>query len=192
MGADRLAWIEHTARQTEAPESLSAGLGAVSAMLAMLGDRAGARRLMVELLGRADVGTWWWFTLLPTLVRRAIGFGDVDLAAAINRHSDSTAPMAENAAAAGRAAILEARGDLRAAVDVYADAIERWEAQGMAVELAFVDLGRGRSLRALGQTDDARHALERARAVFTELKATPALDEMDALLGGAPLALGES
>ena len=181
-GAERLAWIEQAARHTEAGESLSGGLGTVSLARMMLGDAAGARSLMAELVALEDVGTWYWFALLPSLVRNAIGVGDLELAAAIHRHSEPHVPSATTAVAAGAAALLEARGDLDAAAAAYADAGVRWETLGIVPELAFALLGEGRTLLALGRPEDARPALDRARAIFGDLGAEPALQEIDAAI----------
>ena len=59
-GAERLEWIEQTARHTEAAESLSAGLGTVGAARLMVGDPSAARRLLAELVAFEDVGTSSW------------------------------------------------------------------------------------------------------------------------------------
>ncbi len=181
-GTERVEWVERTARRTEAPESLSAGLGIVAAVRSMLGDAAGARRLLAELVSFDDVGVSWWFNLLPMLVRIAIHLGDLDLAAAIHDKTESHVRSSENALAAAAAAILEARGEVPAAADAYADVILRWDAQVMVPELAFALLGHGRTLLALGRSEEASASLERARAIFTDLKAAPALREIDAVM----------
>ena len=80
------------------------------------------------------------------------------------------------------AALLEARGDLEAAADAYAEAVRRWDAHGVIPELAFALLGQGRSLLAIGRVGDGRGALERAASIFIDLRAAPALLEIDALM----------
>ena len=80
------------------------------------------------------------------------------------------------------AALAEARGDLQAAADGYADAAKRWQAFGVVPEQAFALLGQGRSLTALGRTAEARPVLQQAREIFQTLQAAPALAETDALL----------
>ncbi len=166
-GAESLAWIEQAARHTEAGESLSGGLGTVSAARLMLGDAAEARRLLAEIVALEDVGTWYWFTLLPTLVRTAISAGALELAEAIHGRSEPQVPFAEHVVAAGAAMLLEARGDHETAADAYADVVGRFEAMGVIPELAFALLGQGRSLVALGRAEEARAVLERAEAIFT-------------------------
>ena len=181
-GAERLEWQERTARHTEAGESLSAGLGTVAAARLMLGDAQAARRLLVELAGLEDVGSSWWYALLPTLVRSTIQLGDPGLAEAIQGKVERTVPSQADAAVAASAAILEARGDLAAAVDAYADAVRRWDAMRSVAELAFALLGHGRTLLAMGRPEEASASLERARAIFTDLRAKPALREIDAVM----------
>ena len=181
-GAEFLEWVERTARHTEAAESLSAGLGTVGAARLMLGDASAARRLVAELVAFEDVGSSWWFALLPMLVRSAIRMDDLDLAAAIHRKVEPQVPSREHGAAAAAAAILEARGDLEAAAEAYADVVRRWEALGVIPELAFALLGHGRTLVALGRLADGRPVLERAATIFADLRAAPALLEIDALM----------
>jgi tetratricopeptide (TPR) repeat protein len=189
-GAERLEWLEGTARHTEAPESLSAGLGMVSAVRLMLGDAAEAQHLLAELAASEDVGISWWFSLLPTNVRSAIQLGDLELATAIQRKVEPTVPFQANGAATAVAAILEGRGELEAAAEAYSDSIGRWDAQGVIPELAFALLGHGRTLLALGRPDGARASLERSKAIFADLEAGPTVRETEALLELAALPLG--
>jgi tetratricopeptide (TPR) repeat protein len=91
----------------------------------------------------------------------------------------TAARAAANAVAAGAAALLEARGNLDAAADAYADVGVRWDTLGIVPELAFALLGQGRTLLALGRAAEARAALERAKGIFVGLKAAPALSEID-------------
>ncbi len=181
-GAERLAWIEHAARGTESAESLSGGLGTVSAARLMLGDAAEARRLLAEIVALEDVGTYYWFTLLPTLVRTAISAGDLELAEAIHGRTEPQVPYAEHAVAAGAAMLLEARGDHESAADAYADVVRRFTAVGVIPEIAFGLLGQGRTLLAMGRAEEARPILERARAIFADLRAEPVLREIETML----------
>ena len=179
-GAERLAWLEQTARTTGAGESLVAGLGSVAAARQMLGDDAGARSLLTEVVALPDVGSWWWFTLLPTLVRAATALGELELAATMTTYREPQMPYTQHAVVSARAALVEARGDGWAASDAYADAARRWEGLGVVPELGHALLGRGRTLLALGRSDEARTELEQARAIFAALHAEPALREIDA------------
>ena len=179
-GVERLAWMERTAREIDAPESWSAGLGTVAAVRLMLGEADEARRLLRELADRADVGTIWWFQLLPTLVRTAIDVGDLDLAQAILGHSEpQPLPSHECWVVAARAALHRARGELADAEAAYADAISRCEALEMLPDLAAVLLGHGQTLLDLGRPVEAREPLERAREIYRDLDAAPGLRDVD-------------
>ena len=170
-GAERLAWMEQTARQIDAAESLTAALGTVAAVRLMLDDAHEAKRLLAELAGRADVGTTWWYQLLPMLVRTAIAAGDVDLASAILGHSEpQPLPMPECWVAAANAAILQARGELEIARDAYRNAIRRCEVLELRPDLAYVLLGHGQTLLALGSPEDAR---PNASACSGDLRGAP-------------------
>ena len=138
--------------------------------------------MIAELVALEDVGTWWWFALLPTLVRLTIELGDLDLAATILHHTAPQVPYTQNAVAVGTASLLEARKELEAAAEAYADAVRRWDDQGVVPELAFALLGHGRTLVALARREDARLSLERAQAIFADLRAAPALRDVDAAM----------
>jgi hypothetical protein len=181
-GAARLAWIERTARHTEAGESMVGGLGSVAAARVMLGDHDGARTLINEILAPGEVGFTYWFMVLPTLVRGALEMGDVGLAEALHQRVEPQVPLSVYTATAAGAAVLEARGDHAAAVDAYAEASQKWDDMGMVAELGYAHLGRGRSLLALGRPLDARASLDQARGIFAGLQAAPALREIEAVL----------
>jgi flagellin-specific chaperone FliS len=55
----------------------------------------------------------------------------------------------------------------------------------MIVEHAFAVLGRGRCLLQFSRPAEATASLERARQIFAELRAAPALAETEALLDQA-------
>ena len=181
-GAERLAWIERTARHTEFVESLTGGLGSVAAARVMLGDVDGARNLLNELVAPGDAGSFYWFMLLPTLVRSALEIGDVGLAEALHHKVEPQVPLSIDSAASAAAALLEARGDHAAAVDAYADVARRWDDKAVIADLAYALLGHGRSQLALGRPQDARPSLDRARKLFEGLRAAPALREVDAAI----------
>ncbi len=94
-------------------------------------------------------------------------------------------PHAEHALVAANAALAEARGELQAGADAYADAADRWERFGVVPEQAFALLGHGRCLLGLSRPTEAAPVLQHAREIFERLGATPALAETDALLAAA-------
>ncbi len=91
-------------------------------------------------------------------------------------------PYREHGLVAAGAALTEARGDLQAAAEGYADAADRWDRFGVVTEQAFALLGQGRCLVGLSRPTEASPVLQRARKIFDRVHAAPALAETDALL----------
>ena len=107
--------------------------------------------------------------------------GDLDLAATILHHTAPQVPYTQHAVAARHRALLEARRDLEAAAEAYADAVRRWDDQGVIPELAFALLGHGRTLVALARRGGPASA-RAGPAIFADLRAAPALREIDAAM----------
>jgi tetratricopeptide (TPR) repeat protein len=120
--------------------------------------------------------------MLSAMVRTALRIGHPELAERLVSGLEPRTPYAEHALVAAEAALAEARGDLRIAVDAYADAADRWERFGVVPEQAFALLGQGRCLLGLSRSSEASSALQHAREIFERLQAAPALAETDALL----------
>ena len=116
------------------------------------------------------------------MVRTALGIGDRELAERLVYGFEPRYPYAEHALVAAKAALVEARGDLQAAADAYADAADRWEPSGVVPEQGFALLGQGRCLVGLARPTEAGPVLRKAHEVFERLGAAPALGETDALL----------
>ena len=116
------------------------------------------------------------------MVRTALGIGEPELAERLVSGLEPRYPYAEHALVAANAALTEARGDLQAAADAYADAADRWERFGVVPEQAFALLGQGRCLLGLSRPTEAAPVLRHAREIFERLQAAPALAETDALL----------
>jgi hypothetical protein len=119
---------------------------------------------------------------LPDMVRTALRIGDRELAERLVEGVEPRYPVAEHGLVAANAALADARGDLQAASDAYADAADRWERFGVVAERAFALLGQGRCLVELGRPTEAEPVRRRAREIFDGLSAAPALAETDALL----------
>ena len=181
--ADLLDRLEHAARKTEDPDSIVGGLGSSALARAELGQETAAVALLTELEaysgGRV---TEYYPVLLAAMVRAAARIGDRDLAERLVAGLEPWSPYARHALMAAEAAMTEARGDLQAASDAYADAADRWERFGVVPEHAFALLGRGRCLLGLSQPTKAAPVLEDAREIFGRLQASSALAETDALL----------
>ena len=84
-----------------------------------------------------------------------------------------------------RGAVDLADGDPAAAIPSLRNALTVWQALEVPHEVARTELALGRALEALGDDDTARLEFHAARATFTELGATPELDEVEALVGPA-------
>jgi len=118
-------------------------------------------------------------------VRTALQIGEPALAERLVAGLEPRYPYAEHALVAANAALTEARGDLPAASDAYADAADRWERFGVVTEQGFALLGQGRCLIGLSRPTEAALVLQHAREIFERLQAAPALAETDELLAQA-------
>jgi hypothetical protein len=81
-----------------------------------------------------------------------------------------------------RAQLAEASGDKADAAALYAEAAERWREFGNVPERAYALLGQGRCLTALGKSE-AEGPLREGRELFASMGFTPAVAEVDGLLG---------
>jgi class 3 adenylate cyclase/tetratricopeptide (TPR) repeat protein len=178
-----LEWLEPAARGTEDPYSFILGLGSSALVRAGLGQEEAAAVLLAEVEsypGARDNANYP--VLLPAMARAALRIGEPELAERLMSGLEPRYPYAEHALVAANAALTEARGDLQAAADAYADAADRWERFGVVPEHAFALLGQGRCLLGLARATEAAVVLQHAREIFERLKAAPALAETDALL----------
>ena len=153
--AEQLDSFESLARELGDPDSVVVGLGSAALARAELGQSEAAAELITEVEAsgtRADS----YPVVLPAMVRTALGIGDPPLAERLVRGLQPRTPYAEHALAAANSALTEARGDLQAAADAYADAANRWERFGVVPEQAFALLGQGRCPRRPVPTDRGR------------------------------------
>ena len=95
---------------------------------------------------------------------------------------EPSTPLVEHALSASRAELAEAAGNHAEAVALYAEAAERWRKFGNVPERAYALLGQGRCLAALG-TAEAEEPLREARELFASMGFTPAVAEVNGLLG---------
>jgi tetratricopeptide (TPR) repeat protein len=157
----------------------------VAAHIARVLVAAGRGEDVAALLARIDHGrhaaggdgVLW----LPSIVRSALDLGDVALADDLCEGIEPRSPTHDAALATARAQILEARGELRPAVDVFTAVDAKWEALGANFDRAHAALGRGRCLARLGDPT-AKPALNEARRQFAEMGAEVRVAECDALL----------
>jgi hypothetical protein len=178
-----LDWLETAARGTEDPQSVVFGLGSSALVRASLGQDEAADALLTEIESHPGARkNENYSVMLAAMVRAALMIEDLTLAQRLVDGVEPRYPYAELALLGANAALAEARGDLQAAVDGYADAVERWEGFGVVPEQAFALLGQGRCLVGLSRRTQATPVLRHARKIFLRLEAAPALAETDALL----------
>ena len=181
--ADALDWLETTTRAAGQAEITVLALAAAALARASLGQDDQAATLLAEIEatpGARRSGSY--AGSLPAMVRTALTLGNQDLAQRLVAGVELRTPNAEHALATVNTALAEARGDLEAAAEGYADAASRWQAFGVVSEQAFALLGQGRCLTQLGQSSQASPVLQQAREIFQALQADPALAETDQLL----------
>ena len=124
----------------------------------------------------------YYAAALPALVRTALALGQLELAKLLVDGVEPRTPLVEHALSASRAELVEAAGDHAEAVALYAEAAERWRTFGNVPERAYALLGQGRSLAALGNLE-SKVPLSEARDLFASMGFTPAVAEVDGLLG---------
>ena len=175
------AWALEANRQTAADELQTVCLLALAAVEAARGRPASALRWLEEYGAQGPThGMSDYVIRLPEALRIAVRAGEPDLAARLVRDVPRSWKYAVCAVVGGKALLQEAN-DEPAAADTYAAAAAGWRALGIPYEEAQSDLARGRCLVAIGRTDDALHPLTRARQVFANLAAAPAMAETEAV-----------
>ena len=182
-----LAPLESIARENGQVADLFVGcLAAVALARHALGEGDAAAALVQEIVSSPVTFTSVALpAYLPAITRMALEVGRLDLAEGLLNNSVARQPYGAHSLVAARAAVAEDRGEMRAAIEGYADATERWEAFGHGVERGFALLGHGRCLLSVGHTDESSDALRRARQDFDRLRAQPAIRETDSLLAQA-------
>jgi class 3 adenylate cyclase/tetratricopeptide (TPR) repeat protein len=116
---------------------------------------------------------------LTDLVRVAVVSRNLGLAVSMQVGVDEPLPRFQHALVSARAMVAEARGHIQDALDRYGDAAERWSAFGLVFEHAHSLFGQGRCLVALGRPFEAAQPLGEARRIFSGLRASPYLTEVD-------------
>jgi class 3 adenylate cyclase/tetratricopeptide (TPR) repeat protein len=181
-----LDWLSNAARESGDPQMIAQALAAVSAAHAALNQPETATALLAKIDATDGTRDTIYYSIhLPDMVRTSLSLGQPALAEQLLARVEPRHPYTEHALVAANAALTEQRRDHGTAADSYADADARWEAFGVVPEAAFALLGQGRCLIALGRTTDASPVLQRARHIFDQLQAAPALAEIDTLLGEA-------
>jgi tetratricopeptide (TPR) repeat protein len=176
-------WAVEKALELAEPQILAQVLPPAAALRLAVGETIDALALLIQLERTPNVRTEpSYASSLPDAVRTALAAGNPDLAARLAESVEPIYPLHEHALATARALLLEHHGSYAEAAELFADAAGRWERFEMPWEQAQALLGQGRCLLALGRPAEASEPLRRARDVFTELGAKPAVAETDALL----------
>jgi hypothetical protein len=81
--------------------------------------------------------------------------------------------------ASSRAALTEARGDVSAARDLWAEAAPDWRTHGCPVDEAHALLALARCEASLGDAAASRRAAQAARRIAKRLRATPLIAEIE-------------
>ena len=180
--AESLAtWALEANRQTAADELQTVCLLALAVVEAARGRSASALRLLEEYGATGPThGMSDYVIRLPEALRIAVRAGEPGLAARLVRDVPQSWKYAA-CAVVGEKALLQEANDEPAASDTYAAAAAGWRALGIRYEEAQSDLGQGRCLLACGRMDAALQALMRARHVFADLGAAPAMAETEAV-----------
>jgi class 3 adenylate cyclase/tetratricopeptide (TPR) repeat protein len=161
---------------------------AIIASALLLADRpTEARARLTELDENPDSrGNSNYPTVLPGIVRTALGAGDPDLAQRLTERVEVEYALQRNAVVAARAQIAEHAGRHAEAADLYATAGRQWEELGAVPEQAHALLGLGRCLLELDDPDAGRPLAE-AAGLFREMGYAPALAEAESLTAGLKL-----
>jgi hypothetical protein len=176
-------WAVGKARESAQAQSLAQVFPHAAARRLRLGETADALALLAELERTPNVRSDPYYAPnLPDTVRTALAAGDSDLATRLAEGVEPIYPLHEHALATVRALLREHQGSHAEGAELFADAAGRWERFEMPWERALALLGQGRCLLATGRPAEASGPLRRAREVFTELGAKPAVADTDALL----------
>ncbi|MDX6427237.1 MAG: hypothetical protein QOD52_2642 [Gaiellaceae bacterium] len=157
------------------------GTATIASALLLAGRSEEAHARLAELDSNPDSrGNSNYPTVLPGVVRTALGVGDPELARRLSERVEVEYALQNYAVDAARAQIAEHAGNHAEAAALYASVAEHWEELGAVPEQAHALLGLGRSLLAL---DDpaAERPLAEAAELFRAMGYRPALAEAELL-----------
>jgi tetratricopeptide (TPR) repeat protein len=172
-----------TTRESGQPQDYALAFSAAVQLLLAQGHEQRASALLVELeqvVGiRVDP---YYAAALSALVRSAAALRQPEFATRLVDGVEPRTPLFEHALSACRAQLAEAAGEHAEAAQHHAEAAERWHDFGNMPERAYALLGLGRCLAILGKPE-AEEPLRTARELFASMGFTPAVAEIDGLLG---------
>jgi class 3 adenylate cyclase len=171
------------ARESGEPQLNASAFSAAVRLLFAEGRRQQAHALLVDVEQLADMrDDAYYASLLPEFVRTALALRQPELATQLVDGVEPRTPLFDHVLAACGAQLAEAAGEHAEAAQLYAEAAERWRDFGDVPERAYALLGQGRSLAALGKLE-SKVPLHEARDLFASMGFTPAVAEVDGLLG---------
>ncbi len=175
-------WLIEAARAIGTAEMIVLAFGpAAEALAAVAPERTSALLAELDQVTGAH-NTPYFARQLAAMVRTALAAGDPELARRLAEVLEPVYPLHEHARCAARAQLAEHSGDHAEAATLYAEAAGRWREFGNVPERAYALLGQGRCLAALGNPE-SEVPLREARDLFASMGFTPAVAEVDSLLG---------
>jgi class 3 adenylate cyclase/tetratricopeptide (TPR) repeat protein len=174
------------ARAAADPQVLVPALGAAALVEQARGNLPAALQFTDELeKATRDRAQWYRARFLAELVEICVAAGAEEVARTLIDSISESIGRTGHALVAARAVLAKREGRLEEALELYADAAERWADYGFALGRAQALLGLGGCLVGLGRMDKAGVHLREARSIFEQLSARPLIATVDDSLGRA-------
>jgi tetratricopeptide (TPR) repeat protein len=172
--------LEPRAREIGYPE-FSAPAAVLRAEIATAtGDATAARAAITEFVEVTQTAPDYRAAFLPVVVRLQWALGDVERAAELVASTpEPHARRLRLSLLSARAVVSEALGELDLAAETYAEVAPRWADYGFGLEEAWVRLGLGRCLVALGRVEEGRAELDQTLELARGLGARPIEDAVE-------------
>jgi class 3 adenylate cyclase/tetratricopeptide (TPR) repeat protein len=165
------------ARLISDPQTLARAFPVAGLVKQARGDVDGAVRCVKEFVATTrQAPAFYQVQPLLELIRICLAAGEPTLAEQLLTSVKANPARVQHSLLSAQAVLAEARGDIKEASKLYAEAAERWSRFGVVFEHGRALLGLGRCLTRIGQPR-AREHLMKASAIFARLKARPLLDE---------------
>ena len=184
MGMPLAEWAEESSRPNLEPGSRVSSLVGLAVVSEALGDAPAAKRLLEETAALPAITRVHpdLVLRLPATIRSAVRIGEPHLAERLAAALPSARAYDVGILAELHALVAETEGDLAAAAAAWAVACESWRELGVPYELGLSLLGEGRCRAAEDAVSASKALLAEAHAIFSTLRAAPALAEAESLL----------
>jgi tetratricopeptide (TPR) repeat protein len=147
-------------------EIVAPHLSLAALMHAYAGERSATRELIDELNHKTLHATLYRARYLPDSVRALCAIGDFEYAERLLlQESDVAFARDRHAIVTARAIVAEAKGEMADALELFINAVRRWNQYGFVLEEGQSLLGAGRCLIALGRPAEASRKLQQAREI---------------------------